>query len=157
MGKYMHTRRPIDPCRDPLGLITPLQGAAKGAQGGWRRRRGLAARPHSRRAGSRLLVLGGLGQGVGRQGGEHGAAAADGQEAARRESFGLGPSIHGYSHAQTGRHPDCTLITPPTHPQLLSSNREALIHDVLERDWIPRLLDWLKLSDYPAIQVRETD
>ncbi len=36
---------------------------------------------------------------------------------------------------------------------LLSTNRDVLIHEVLERDWIPRLLEWLTLSDYPAIQV----
>jgi hypothetical protein len=65
----------------------------------------------------------------------------------------------------------CTCMRPPTnrpnhdhgpqndtrHPQLLSSNRETLIHEVLERDWIPRLLDWLKLSDYPAIQVQRDE
>lgn len=36
---------------------------------------------------------------------------------------------------------------------LLSTNREVVIHDVLERRWIPRLLEWLKFSEHPDIQV----
>lgn len=35
---------------------------------------------------------------------------------------------------------------------LLSTHREVLIHEVLERNWIPRLLEWLQL-DHPTIQV----
>lgn len=37
--------------------------------------------------------------------------------------------------------------------QLLSTHREVLIHEVLERNWVPRLLDWLNLTDLPAVQV----
>lgn len=29
-----------------------------------------------------------------------------------------------------------------------------LIQEVLERNWVPRLLDWLSLTDLPAVQVR---
>lgn len=38
--------------------------------------------------------------------------------------------------------------------QLLSSNRELLIQEVLERNWVPLLLGWLQLNHNPAVQVR---
>lgn len=37
--------------------------------------------------------------------------------------------------------------------QLISSHREILINEVLERNWVPRLLDWLKLYHLPEVQV----
>ena len=36
---------------------------------------------------------------------------------------------------------------------LLSTHREVLIHEVHDKNWIPFLLDWLKLSNCPSIQV----
>ena len=38
--------------------------------------------------------------------------------------------------------------------ELLSTHREQLIQHVLERNWVPLLLDWLKLYQRPAVQVR---
>lgn len=37
--------------------------------------------------------------------------------------------------------------------QLLSTNRELLIQEVLERNWVPLLLGWLQLHQRPAVQV----
>lgn len=37
--------------------------------------------------------------------------------------------------------------------QLLSTNRELLIQEVLERNWVPLLLGWLQLQQRPAVQV----
>jgi hypothetical protein len=37
--------------------------------------------------------------------------------------------------------------------ELLSTHREQLIQHVLERNWVPLLLDWLKLYQRPAVQV----
>lgn len=36
---------------------------------------------------------------------------------------------------------------------LLSSERELLIRQVLEKNWTPRLLDWLRFRDRPTLQV----
>ena len=35
----------------------------------------------------------------------------------------------------------------------MSSNRELLIQEVLDRDWVPLLLGWLRLHQRPAVQV----
>lgn len=48
---------------------------------------------------------------------------------------------------------DTQLATAKKLRNLLSTNREIVIQDVLERKFIPRLLDWIKLSQAPAIQL----
>lgn len=47
----------------------------------------------------------------------------------------------------------CVLFCLSRCVQLLSTHREVLIQEVLERNWIPRLLDWLNLTELPAVQV----
>ena len=37
--------------------------------------------------------------------------------------------------------------------QLLGTNREHLIQEVLDRDWVPLLLQWLRLDQRPTMQV----
>ncbi|CAN0234654.1 unnamed protein product, partial [Discosporangium mesarthrocarpum] len=36
---------------------------------------------------------------------------------------------------------------------LLSSNREELIREALEREWVPLLMGWLESRTRPAVQV----
>ena len=48
---------------------------------------------------------------------------------------------------------DNQLATAKKLRNLLSTSREIVIQDVLERKFIPRLLDWIKLSQSPAIQL----
>jgi len=48
---------------------------------------------------------------------------------------------------------DLQLIAARKLRQLLSTNRELLIQEVLERNWIPLLLGWLQLHQRPSVQV----
>ncbi|CAM9165653.1 unnamed protein product [Chrysoparadoxa australica] len=56
------------------------------------------------------------------------------------------------SNLETGLEED-PLVAARRLRQLLSTNRDRLIQEVIARGWVPLLLGWLQLSQWPAVQV----
>ena len=90
--------------------------------------------------------------------GDHGgvvanAAASSGSFQQELEAVEAGLLSDESSEAREDELEDLQLQAARKLRQLLSTNRELLIHEVLERNWVPLLLGWLELHQRPAVQV----